>query len=69
MFELGKDELKELNRWEADHNKTCIYANPMNQGAIGGRFTYSFTPTGLGVISKIDCACGESVDLTNYNEW
>lgn len=39
-------------------------------GAIGGRFTYMVTPTGLGVIIKIRDNCTkEEIDLTSYEEW
>jgi len=38
-------------------------------GAIGGRLTWCFTTTGLGTIVIVKCACGESKDLTLYDEW
>ena len=39
-------------------------------GAIGGRFTYSFTPTGLGMIVEVvDGISGKSIDLTEYDLW
>jgi hypothetical protein len=39
-------------------------------GAIGGRFTYSFTPTSLGVVVKVrDAITGLEEDLTNYDHW
>jgi len=36
------------------------------EGAIGGKFTYSFTPTSLGVIAVITCSCGYKLDCTDY---
>jgi len=60
---------KELQDWKEEHNKTCPFADPMKQGAIGGRFTYCFTPTGLGCIKTIKCACGEEFDLTHSEDW
>lgn len=39
-------------------------------GIIGGNITYSFTPTGLGVITKITHKLtGEVLDLTDYDSW
>lgn len=39
-------------------------------GAIGGFLTYSFTPTGLGVVIKVTHAItNEMIDLTLYDEW
>lgn len=37
-------------------------------GAIGGDTTYSFTPTSLGVVTKITCY-GKELDLTEYGLW
>ena len=38
-------------------------------GAVGGAYTFEFTPTGLGTVVRCRCACGESVDVSDYNEW
>lgn len=43
-------------------------------GAIGGALTYEFTPTGLGIITKVTFCKGlpgheATVDLTDYDEW
>lgn len=38
-------------------------------GAIGGKTTYSFTSTSLGTICKVECACGQKEDITNYDDW
>lgn len=37
--------------------------------AIGGRFTYSFTHTSLGLITSIACACRKKKTLTDFSEW
>ena len=60
---------KEVLDWMQEHNKNCPYADPMKQSTIGGRFTYSFTPTGLGCIKTIKCVCGEEFDLTHSEDW
>ena len=42
-------------------------------GAIGGGVTYTFTPTGLGVVTKVIFAKGTDaemeLDLTDYDCW
>lgn len=38
-------------------------------GAIGGAYTWEFTPTGLGTVTKVRCSCGEELDLTDYDSW
>ena len=66
-FSLGKEESDELDNWLREHNKTCRYSERGSQGAIGGRLTYNFCPNSLGLVVKVECACGEEVDLTDYN--
>lgn len=65
MFSLSKEQLVELAVWDRKHE--CKLKE--NSGAIGGRLTFSFTPTGLGVIAKVKCGCGEELDLSEYEEW
>ena len=38
-------------------------------GAIGGAYTFSFTPTGLGTVFKVTCSCGDHIDMTDYDSW
>lgn len=67
LKDLNKEQLKKFYEWNNDHIQKCPhYENP---GAIGGRLTYCFTPTGLGTIVKIVCSCGEELDLTDYDKW
>lgn len=74
QFNLTDDESIKMADWLIAHNSKCKYyddgTKPYNPvGAIGGRLTYSFTPTGLGVITIIKCACGAEIDLTDYESW
>jgi hypothetical protein len=47
MFSLDEDQKKKLDEWcqAKDMSAYC--------GAIGGRFTYSFTNTTLGTVVKV----------------
>lgn len=51
----------------------CKYRNEdtgfSHVGAIGGSSTYSFTATSLGIVAVVTCACGVSLDLTDYESW
>jgi len=38
-------------------------------GAIGGSMTWSFTPTGIGVVVRVKHASGAELDLSDYGEW
>jgi len=63
MFALTKEQSEKLNEWAK-----ALKNGPT--GAIGGRFTYSFTPTSLGTIVKVKCGLtNEEVDLTDYQDW
>jgi hypothetical protein len=49
----------------------CQYTqkdNPVT-GAIGGARSYIFTPTNVGTIIKLRCACGKEEDVTDYRGW
>lgn len=39
-------------------------------GAIGGAYTYSFTPTSLGCVVKVrNSMTGDEIDVTDYEAW
>lgn len=66
-FELNETEIQKYALWNSKHIKTCpIYGM---SGAIGGRLSFIFTPTSLGVITSVKCACGKEKTLTDFNEW
>lgn len=67
-FALSKDEVQKMNAWLKQHNETCPNAGSKKQGAIGGRLTYYFTPTTLGVFSSVKCVCGAEELLTDLDQ-
>jgi len=63
MFSLNQQQLAKLNKWIESHDpkRYC--------GAIGGRYTYCFTPTSLGTIIKVqDDVLKIEIDLSEYQE-
>jgi len=68
-FEISIEEVALFRDWRKKHDKTCPHAYGEGLGVIGGRFTYCFTPTGLGNVTVIQCACGEEVNVTNVDDW
>lgn len=61
-FTLSDAEIARVAEWTSARAQPC--------GAIGGQFTFSFTPTGIGVVVKVrDCVTGEELDLTDYDSW
>lgn len=65
VFEICGENLSKFFEWDRKHS--CELKE--YSGACGGRITYSFTPTSLGVVIKAKCACGEELDLTDYKGW
>lgn len=65
-FEIEPEELAKAQGFVSAHRELHAHES---EGAIGGRFTWSFTPTSIGTIVVIRCACGESLDVTNYGDW
>lgn len=64
-FELDPTQKKKAYSWM----KKLIKDNA-EVGTIGGRFTFSFTGTGLGLIIKvIDNVTKQELDLTDYENW
>lgn len=72
MFYLTPKEILKGHNWQKAHDaekhippgKTYRYS-----GAIGGAYTWCFTPTSIGTIASIRCSCGEKLDITDYDEW
>lgn len=59
-FPISEEEDKKIKKWK-ERIKT---EHPCNSGAIGGRFTYHFTPTGIGVIGTVvDGVTGEKFNF------
>ena len=48
-FPISEEEDKNIKEWKKNQQKK----NPGIGGAAGGRFTYKFTPTGLGTVGTI----------------
>lgn len=72
MFNLTDEDFVKFAEWKA----TLPCPTGLNEdgfpvgGAIGGRWTYSFTPTSIGCVVKIkDGISGQELDLSDYNHW
>ena len=78
MFELNNKEKERFDAWKELHDQECPFSrvnmekNVYQICAIGGRFSYIFTPTGLGTTIEVECACKKGdykIDLTDYDVW
>lgn len=66
MFTLNEEQITKIDDW----TKTLNPPIGAYCGAIGGRFTYQFTPTSLGTVVKvIDNLSKEFLDLSDYDQW
>ena len=61
-FDLSVEQHKKYDEWRKEKGKVYV-------GAIGGAYTFCFTPTGLGDIVEVKCADGTKLDLTDYDLW
>jgi len=64
-FVVSDKDTEKSKKWQEQHKKICN----IDVGAIGGRFSWSFTQTGLGCITILKCACGKEFDLTEFENW
>lgn len=84
-FELTEEQVSKLNEWLAEVEKRAskIQAEraeskgrqPATQkspyyGAIGGGVSFTFSNNALGTVCKVtEVITGETLDLTNYEDW
>jgi len=67
IFKIIDKEYSNFKEWDNTHKKVCELYNNKTQPAIGGRLTFSFTPTSLGTAVSVECACGKKKNITEYN--
>lgn len=62
-FAINAEQQKKIEDWIATHKK-------VGTGALGGRYTYSFTATSLGTIIEVeDIITDTRLDVTDYEDW
>ena len=57
-FEPTEREDVKIREWKEKHNNEAHNGSYAYAGAIGGRYTYEFTPTSIGTIGVVKCICG-----------
>jgi hypothetical protein len=65
-FELSELQKKKYLAWKKRKEKKTgeVYV-----GAIGGAYTFCFTPTSIGTIVEVTCTDGAKIDLTDHKEF
>ena len=62
-FEIDEDGVRQIKEWR----KTLP---PGLYGAIGGRLSFTFTPTSLGEIIVVkDAVSGSEINITDFENW
>ena len=62
-FTLTDKQIEDFQKFRNEHNE-CV------DPTIGGKFSFIFTPTGLGNIVEVQCnICKENKDITEYEYW
>lgn len=64
-FELDEGEIKKFESWKKKQKK-----KDPSMPTAGERWTFMFTPTGLGTVIKVkDEATDDIIDLTDWENW
>jgi len=66
VFTIPAEDMKKFQVWHEKHLLDKHRGKIPYTGAIGGMYSYIFTPTSIGTFSSVECAlCKESCILTN----
>ena len=67
-FTIDPEDVEQIKKWKEKHelekHNGSDYA-----GAIGGRYTYEFTPTSIGTFGRVRCSCGDYFDYDDGTDW
>lgn len=65
MYNITEKQQLTIKKWIDDLTVDSVFT-----GAIGGRFTYLFTPTSFGTILVVrDSVTKKELDVTDYGSW
>ena len=67
-FSIEPEDVKRIDDWKARHEAEKHNGSDY-AGAIGGRYTYEFTPTSIGTFGRIRCSCGDHFDYDDGTNW
>lgn len=68
VFTVDAERVAKIREWKDKHEKEKHKGNSY-AGAIGGRYTYEFTPTSIGEFGRIKCSCGDYFDFDDGSDW
>ena len=67
-FPISEEEQETIEHWKEQHELEKHNLKTFNQwlafqGVSGGRYTYVFTPTAIGIVGEVKCTCGDSFEF------
>jgi hypothetical protein len=67
-FPISKDEQDAIEAWKIQHDLEVHKLDTLSKrmkvsGVSGGRYTYHFLPTSIGVSGTIECSCGAKFEF------
>jgi hypothetical protein len=67
IFSLSSEQVAKFEEWQRE---LAAHYGPRYSGAVGGRYTFEFTPNGIGVaVRVIDFHTKQELDLTEFDSW
>lgn len=67
-FKLSTIEIKKFKKFEREMNKKYT-EKERYCGAVGGFYSFVFTPTGIGIVVSVKTALGDEKDITDYSQF
>jgi len=67
-FELNDIEKRNYLAWLREHDGKCKERHAYH-GAIHINDTFKFTGTSVGTVVAVECVCGETKNITDYDCW
>ena len=67
-FPISEQEQEAIEKWKKKHDEevhgfTTVKLRLKAGGCCGGRYTYRFVPTSIGISGKIICSCGAEFEF------
>ena len=67
-FSITPEQVEAIRTWKKEHEAEA-HGGSEYAGAIGGRYTYEFTPTSIGTFGSIRCGCGAKFAFDDGSDW
>ena len=67
-FVILPEEVEAIKKWQKQHTKEK-HGGSESAGAIGGRYSFKFTPTSIGTFGTVICSCGEKFDFADGSDF